>query len=227
MIKNILRAVFFLTAIALINLTNANQVFADGAYGQSGCVPVYGGGVQCPKVGQVLINKTVRNPSTGIFVDNLGPGDPKFRPEWLVAFHLTIQNTGDQTLNKVTVTDKLPDFVDFTSGPGTFDSNTKTLTFDVFNLTGGTSQTFEIVVRAVHAAVLPANQSVVCPVNTVDAVVVDTQQKDHDSSQFCIEKQVEVPSVPTAGPKEWVLSLVGFGTTLTVGLYLRKKATIS
>lgn len=225
MIKNTLKAVFFLTALTVIYLTNGVKVSADGTYGQSGCVPVYGGGVQCPRVGQVLINKTVRNPSTGIFVDNLGPSDPRYRPGWTVKFQLTISNTGDETLSKVTVTDKLPDYLDFTSGPGNYDNNTKTLTFDIFDLKGGASQTYEITAKVVHPAVLPADKSVVCVINNVTAV--SSSQTDRDASQLCIEKEMIVPSVPTAGPKEWVLSIVGLTTTLTIGLYIRKKAVIS
>lgn len=220
-----LRAVFFLTAITVIYLTNIVRVSADGTYGQSGCVPVYGGGVQCPRVGQVLINKTVRNPSTGVFVDNLGPSDPKFHPENSIAFHLTVQNTGDQTLDKITVTDTLPDFIDFTSGPGNFDSNVKTLTFDVLNLAGGSSQTYEVVGRVVPEAVLPQDKNLVCVVNNVKAV--SSSQADTDSSQVCIEKTVVVPAVPTAGPKEWIISIAGLTVALTLGIYLRKKSFTS
>lgn len=222
--QNIQRAIFFLAAVIVIYLTNTGSVFADGTSNtSSNCVPVYGGGVSCPRIGQVLINKTVKNPSTGVFVDNLGPSDPRFRPESLVTFHLAVQNTGDQTLDKVTVTDTLPDFLDFTSGPGNFDSKSKTLTFDVFNLAGGTSQTFEMLGRVVHEAVLPADKSLVCVVNNVTAVT--SSQTDSDSSQVCITKEAP-PVVPTAGPKEWVLTIVGLSTGLTLGLYLRKKSIV-
>lgn len=224
MMKNLIRTVFFLIAFSVINLTNASYALADGAYGQAGCVPVYGGGVQCPRVGQVLIDKTVRNPSTGLFVDNLGPSDPKYHPQWTVTFRLVIKNSGDQTLDRVTVTDKLPDFVDFMSGPGNYDSNSKTLTFDVFNLTGGSAQTFEIKARVVHAAVLPADKNVVCVLNNVEAQT--SSQKDADTSQFCIEKEMIVPSVPSAGPEHWILSFAGLSTALTIGLYLRKRTVM-
>lgn len=210
-----------MTALFVIYITNVVKVSADGI-DQTNCVPVYGGGVSCPRIGQVLINKTVRNPSTGVFVDNLGPSDPRYHPGNLVTFHLKVSNNGDQMLDKVTVTDKLPDFVDFTSGPGNYDNHSKTLTFDVLNLAGGTSQTFEIVARVVHVAVLPADKSIVCEVNTVDAV--SSSQTDHDESQFCIEKQMVVPSAPSAGPKEWMLTFAGLGTALTIGLYFRKKS---
>jgi len=190
-----------------------------------GCVPVYGGGVQCPRAAEVLLDKKVRNPATGIFVDNLGLSDPKYRPTGIVTFRLYIKNTGDETIDRVTVTDKIPQFIDYMSGPGNFDNSSRTLTFTVDNLYGGTTRTFDIKGRIVHEAVLPAEKSVVCPVNIADA---DTSsQKDHDESQFCIEKPPVVPSVPKAGPEHWILSLGGLTTALSVGLYFRKKAFLA
>lgn len=225
-----LTAVFFLTAI-FFSLAGAYPVLSAGGEvptvtpSAANCVPVYGGGVQCPKVGQVLINKTVRNSSTGVFVDNLGPSDPKFRPESFVTFRFTVQNTGDETLSKVTVSDTLPDFIDFSSGPGNFNSNTKTLTFDVLDIAGGTSKTFEIVGRTVHVAALPGDKNIVCVVNNVTAV--SSSQTDTDSSQVCIEKEMIVPQVPSAGPKDWMLTFAGIGTAATLGLFLRKKTVLS
>lgn len=214
------RAVFFWAALIIASLTVTGRVFANG-----GCMPVYGGGVQCPRVGQVLIDKTVRNPSTDIFVDNLGLSDPKYRPQWTVTFRVTVKNSGDQLLDKVTVTDKLPQFVDFMSGPGTYDSKNRTLTWEVNNLVGETSQVFEIKARVVHVAVLPSEKSVVCPVNVVDAK--SNGQSDRDESQFCIQKELVVPQVPTAGPEHWLLSLAGLSTAGVIGLYLRKKGFAS
>lgn len=213
------RAVFFWAALIIASLTVTGRAFANG-----GCVPVYGGGVQCPRVGQVLIDKTVRNPSTGIFVDNLSLSDPKYRPQWIVTFRVTVKNSGDQTLSKVTVTDKLPQYVDFMSGPGSYDSKNKTLTWDVNSLAGGASQVFEIKARVVHPAVLPAEKSVVCPVNVADAKT--NGQSDRDESQFCIQKELVVPQVPSAGPEHWLLSLAGLSTAGLFGLFLRKKALI-
>jgi uncharacterized repeat protein (TIGR01451 family) len=223
--KNFIKAVFFLSALSITTFIGVKNVYAGGAEVtptpiSSVCVPVYGGGVQCPQTGQVLINKTVQNPSSGIFVDNLGLNDPKYRPEWIVTFQVTVQNSGDQSLDTISVTDKLPQFVDFASGPGSFDSNTKTLTFTVNNLAGGTSQTFEIKGRIVHPLLLPDGKSIICPVNVIDATT--GSQTDHDESQFCIEKQMVVPAVPKAGPESWIL--LSLGASMLSGLYLRKKA---
>jgi len=213
------RAVFFWTALFFAALVAVKNVSADG-----GCVPVYGGGVQCPRAGEVLIDKTVRNPSTGIYVDNLGLSDPKYRPQWIVNFKVLVKNFGDQTLDKVTVTDKIPQYVDFMSGPGTYDAKNRILTWEVNNLAGGASQAFEIKARVVHSAVLPQEKSVICPVNVVD--VKSDSQTDHDESQFCIEKQLVLPQVPSAGPQHWIFSFAGLSALLTAGVYLRKKALV-
>ncbi len=211
-----LKIVLFITGLVL-----SSFVFSRSAFAGAGCVPVYGGGVQCPRVGQVLINKSVKNPSTGVYVDNLGPADPKYRPLWTVTFRIVVNNSGDESLDKVTVTDRLPSYLDFMSGPGVYDAKSRTLTFDVYNLAGGTSQTFEIKAR-VSNVTLPADKSIVCPVNVVDAVT--GAQTDHDESQFCIEKQMVVPAVPKAGPENWLLSIAGLIASLKAGLILRKRS---
>lgn len=202
------------------------------AAGGETCVPVYGGGVQCPRPGEVLINKTVRNPSTGVFVDNLGPSDPKYRPQWTVIFRIFVQNPGDQTLDNVVVTDTLPLYVDFMTGPAgsTYNSNNRTLTWTVGSLTGGSSQMFEVKARVVHPALLPADRNIICPirenpqpVNVVEARLSDGRT-DRDQAQFCIEKELEVPLVPKAGPENWLLSLAGLVAALGIGNHLRRKA---
>ncbi|OGG27234.1 hypothetical protein A2960_00235 [Candidatus Gottesmanbacteria bacterium RIFCSPLOWO2_01_FULL_39_12b] len=229
--KIISGAVFFLTAVVLTLVTNISYVSASG-----GCVPVYGGGVQCPRPGQVLIDKTVRNPSTGVYVDNLGPNDPRYRPEWIITFNIVVKNPGDETLDTVTVADTLPQYMDYmslTGATGNYNSTTRTLTWTVSNLTGGSSQLFQLRGRIVHPSLLPADRNVICPIagNPQPVNIVDSRasngQTDHDESQFCIEKELVVPQVPKAGPEHWILSLVGIGTALTIGLYLRKKATAS
>lgn len=219
--KYILGAVFFLAAIS-VSLFSPNLSIAGGETPIYGGIPVYGGGFMVP--GQVLIDKTVLNPASGIFVDNLGPNDPKYRPQQFVTFRIVVKNSGEQTLSKVTVTDKIPQFTDFVSGPGTYDEKARVLTFTATDVGGGASQTYELKVRTVHAALLPEGKNVVCPVNIVDAL--SAKEIDHDESQFCIEKQMIVPIVPQSGPEHWMLTLGGLIGALMTGTYLRKKAVI-
>ncbi len=195
------------------------------AFASGGCVPVYGGGVQCPRAGEVLIDKKVKNPSTGIFVDNLISTDPKYRPQQVITFNIIIRNSGDEMLDTVTVTDKIPAYVDFMSGDGSYDAKTKTLTFTFNNLAGRTSRTFTVKGRIVHPALLPVDKRIVCDANFVEAIT-GNGQKDSDEARFCIQKELEVPIVPKAGPENFVLSLIGLGSTFASGLYLRAKSKL-
>lgn len=187
----------------------------------SECVPVYGGGVSCPTQSQVLVDKKVKNPATDIFVDNLGPNDPKYRTQQVISFKLIVKNSGDKPISKLTVKDTIPSYVDFMTGPGNFDKDSRVLTFVVNDLAGGASQEFEVKGRTVHPAVLPKDKNVVCQKNIVDALS-DTQI-DRDDAQFCIEKKIEIARQPEAGPEMWLVSITGLVSSLAVGLKLRRK----
>lgn len=209
---------------------------AQGARADTACQPIYGGGQTCVQVGNILINKTVQNPKTNSFVDNLNINDPKFTPTSNVAFHITVTNTGGSTINKTTVKDTLPQFVSFVSGPGSFDSNTKVLTFDVGNLATSESRTFTITAKVADGPQLPADQGITCVVNQALATAENGQQSS-DNSQFCIEKPVlgetkgglkvfpapAVKTTPGTGPE--MLPLIGLIPTGVFGFLLRRKAS--
>lgn len=212
--KVILSISFIFSFLSLISPVSAS----------GGCVPVYGGGVECPRAGQVLIDKKVLNPATGQFVDNLTPTDPKYRPEQIVTFRLIVKNSGDQNLDSVLVTDNIPQFVEYIPNFGNYDQNSKTVTFTVDNLAAGTSQQFDLKARVVHPILLPAEKNIICPVNVVTASA--NSQTDRDEAQFCIEKQVTVPQVPTAGPEHWIFLFAGLSAAFVLGRHLQNKAII-
>lgn len=224
----------FLSVFALsifILMASAQGVRADTA-----CQPIYGGGQTCIQVGNILINKTVQNPQTAAFVDNLNINDPKFAPASSVKFNITVTNTGSSTINKTTVKDTLPQFVSFVSGSGSFDFNTKILTFDVGNLAAGESRTFTIAAKVADGGQLPADQGITCVVNQAMATAENGQQSS-DNSQFCIQKPVlgetkgglkvfpapAVTTTPSTGPE--MLSLIGLIPTGLFGFLLRRKAS--
>lgn len=211
------------------------------------CQPIYGGGQTCIQVGELLVNKTVLNPQTNTLVDNLGVNDPKFGPDNIVTFQITVQNTGQATLPRVQVRDIFPQFVDFAAGAGTFDQNTRTLTFEVINLAPNQAQTFTVQGKVVSLNQLPQDQSVVCVVNRVIAQA--DSQRSEDAAQFCIQKQVvgapTFPGVPAPGkgalpPKVFpppqvqitpptgpeLIPLIGLIPTGALGWLLRRKTHI-
>lgn len=203
----------------------AKPVFADVS-----CTPIYGGGQNCVTLGNVLLNKTVQNPQTGQFVDNMGTNDAKFVSNQTVTFKLDITNTGSTTILQTKVADSFPSNVNFVAGIGSFDQNTKTLTFLVDNLAPNETRTFTLTGKV--TANPPSGTT--CVVNQATATT-NTGQASQDSSQFCIQKQITttkgglpvfpsqpITTTPPTGPE--LLPLVGLLPAGLGGLILRKRS---
>lgn len=197
----------------------------------SSCQPIYGGGQNCVTVGNILINKKVLNPANNTFVDNLGTNDPKYNPGFVVNFRLEVTNPGTTTINSIEIKDTFPQHVDFSTGPGSFDSNTKTLTFSLNNLAPNETRTFGVVGKVVDANQLPNNQSIVCVANQAKATTNEGTMSQ-DNSQFCIQKAAltkgglpvlpppAIAVAPPTGPES--LALFSLIPTAIAGFALRK-----
>ena len=200
-----------------------------GGYGVP-CTPIYGGGETCVSKGNLIINKTVKNPSSGLFVDNLSQtSDPKFGPNQTITFQLTVVNTGGKNFSEVTVTDILPSYLDFVSGPGVFDSNTKKLTFKIVDLGAGETRTYTIAVKVTPS--IPSDPAVNCVVNQARAISDISEASD--VSQVCLQNTgkggfevlgaPKVYETPATGPE--MLPLFGLIPAGLSGLFLRKRAS--
>lgn len=203
-----------------------SPVFASGetTYGQS----VYGGGVVEPREGNFLIDKSVKNPASDAFVDHLGADDPRYQPGQIITFRIKINNPGDETLEKLTVTDTFPVLdgqrvIDYMSGPGEYNEKTNSSSFEVSGLGAGQSKEFEIKGKIVHASVLPGDQTILCPEPGNMATAKTADREDNDESRFCIERESKVTVVPEAGPAQWMLMFSGLGSALASGIYLRRR----
>lgn len=234
--KNLL---FSMLLVASGYLLAASPVRADVS-----CQPIYGGGETCVQIGKVLINKMVLNPQTNVFVDNLGINDPKFGPDFIVTFKLDITNTGQTKISKVDVRDIFPQFVKFQTGPGNFDSNSKTLNFSLDNLEPNEIRTFTLFGRVVSQNELSADSGIVCVVNQAIAQGSENSGQSQDNSQLCIQKQVlgatptpipgvtkgglkvfpqpKVITTPPTGPE--MLPLIGLIPSGIAGFFLRRKS---
>jgi uncharacterized repeat protein (TIGR01451 family) len=203
--------------------------FSQGAFAQVVCQPIYGGGQTCVTVGQISIRKLVSHPQTGTFVENLTINDPKFAPNQNVTFQIIITNSTGSTINRAVVKDVLPQFVNFVSGPGSFDQNTKTLTFEAVNLLPNESRSFTFQARVVAENQLP--QDITCVVN--QATFTADSMQAQDNAQLCIQKSVAVtkgglpvapPSkvtvTPPTGPE--MLPLIGLLPAGIGGWFLRR-----
>lgn len=216
------------------------------------CQPIYGGGQTCVTAGNLLIDKKVQNPSNQLYVDNLGMNDPKYNPDQTVNFQINVTNTGSQTLNKVTIKDILPSYVSYVSGPGNYDANTNTLTFETTDLKANETRTFTVTGKVASANSIPQNQGVSCVINQAQGIV--DGKASQDNAQFCIQQPttpVVVPgkggviaepvipittkggikvfpppmvtTTPATGPE--LFALIGLIPGAGLGFFLRKKAS--
>ncbi len=208
-------------------------LFSATAFADVTCQPIYGGGQNCITVGKVAINKTVQNPKTGEFVDNLGINDPKFSPNQTVNFQISITNTGSTVVPQIVVRDIFPKFTSFSSGPGNFDNNTNTLTFIANNLNPNETRNFAIQGKIVDANQIPTDVN--CdPINQAILTATDSSQA-HDEARFCIQKAqvttkgglpilppAPVTTTPPTGPE--MIPLIGLLPAGLSGWFLRRKS---
>ena len=215
----------------------ATSTFA-GTYGTTPCVPTYGNN-ECEKL-NIEIEKKVADPisfetkggtTTYTYIDNIQSGDVrKYVPGQTVPFQLVVTNTGSKTLTNIKVTDKLPDYITFVSGPAKASVDGKTIIITIDKLAAGESKTIEIVGQVASAGELPADQDTVCVFN--QSFVEVNGLKDQDNAQVCIRKTSVggklpvhpapvVKKTPPTGPEALALIPV-LGGALS-GLYLRRK----
>jgi len=200
------------------------------------CQPIYGGGETCIQTGNVLLDKTVQNPSNGLYVDSLNINDTRFTPGQTVNFNITIRNTEDANLSKVTVKDVLPQYVNYVSGPGTYDANTHTLTFEIADFPKNEARTYEVKGKIANSDKFPFSDGVTCVVNQA-IMNASNGQNAQDNAQLCIETKVkgaetkgglpvypapEIKTTPSTGPG--TLPLLALIPSAIAGFVLRRKS---
>jgi len=183
------------------------------------CTTNYGGTTVCTP-NDLLINKQVKNPISGIFVENLSSGDATYSPGSEVLFRLTIRNTSGETFNPVVVKDTFPDYMTFVSGPGTYDSGSRTLTFELTNLVAGETRTVEILAKFENRT-MPYD--VFCVTNWAKATAAARPEGDDDTADLCVTSKVlGVTTLPAAGFNDFLVLLPFAGIGL-MGIALLRK----
>lgn len=222
------KVLFYLAFLLGLTLLSPSNVLAGIS-----CQPIYGGGQNCITAGGISINKTVQNPQNGQFVDNLSVNDPRFSPNQIVTFQISVINTGSSQVPQVIVKDIFPNYVNFVSGPGNFDNNSKTLTFIAYNLNPNETRNFTLQGKIVDTNQLPSD-TITCIVNQSMLTATDSSQAQ-DNSQFCIQKEQTVTkgglpivppttmtTTPATGPE--MIPLIGMIPAGIAGWFLRKKS---
>lgn len=220
------KIIFTSIAFCFAFLLAASKISANG------CTPIYGGGVTCPKQGEILIDKQVKKADSDLFVDNLTQFDSKYAPLSEVVFKIFVRNTGGETINTVEVKDLMPDFVSFVSGPGTFNQSegkNGTLTFTLNNLAPSESREYWVKGKVFDATALP--ETTICKlINRAQARAGD--RFNEDVAEFCVEKTTTkggVPPVqtPATGAEDVLITVLLLMSLVYFGTILRKKAEIN
>lgn len=209
-------------------------LFASPVKAQYGCPGQYGQYGSCPPSQSILVDKfvgkTVVTSKGGLteieYVDNLSSSDPRFKPGNQVAFKLKVKNTSNTTLSNVIVKDFVPLYLEPIEGPGTYDSASRTITFNAGDFAASEEKVYYLKMQFSSQGNLPADQGLICVVNKVNASANGVSNED--TAQACVEKQVTgvtpgVTRVPQAGPEMGALLLTGQFLALGAGMFLKRK----
>ena len=196
------------------------------------CQPIYGGGESCLSQDKITVDKKIQSPVSKKFVDNLTQSETKFAAGDNITFELNITNKSGNTLKEIEVIDNLPNNLTYTSGPGSYNTKTRTLSFKINDLKANESRKF-IVVGMVNNV-----GKSTCVINY--ASVKSGNLKADDNSRFCLEKSicVDTPNTtkggfpvmpapqgmtqtPATGPE--MIPLFSLLPLALAGLYIRKK----
>jgi len=180
----------------------------------------------------ILVDKMVGKPTqtkggsqTVTYVDNLSPSDPRFSPNQEVWFKIKVKNTSNINLNAVQVTDYVPAYLMPIEGPGKWNPDNRTITWNAGDFAVDEEKVYYIKMQVYDQSLLPSDKGLFCVINKVDAKK-DNVAYDDDTSQLCIEKQVVgAKKVPQAGPAMGVLVLGLNVLTTALGLSIKKLAT--
>lgn len=218
-------------AVSLISVALSLTAFA-GSVRAENCTTTttqYGSTTTCVPT-DLTINKEVAKPvvnEKGVsvsseFVENLGTGDYLFKPGNEVLYRLTIKNASGETFNPVTVHDVLPSYLTFVAGPGTYDKDTRTLTFELANMIAGETRQVEILAKVLDYS---NDKSVFCVENKADAAAAG--RYDEDTAQICLGTNVLGSTLPVAGFNDIALMLPALGVALGGIALLRKNKRIN
>lgn len=218
------KAILLSLFLALIFVLSPSAAHADG------CVTIYGGGLTCGNT-NLSITKSVLNPRTNTMVHSLGKNDPAYFPRDIITFQIKVTNKSTAPISSLTIKDNFPQYVTFSSGPGTFDTATKTFTATVVNLPATSTATITILGRIVPNDQIPQSNISTCISNFASVITTDNQTIQ-DSSQFCIQNRPltfsSLPNntkhTPATGPE--MLPLLGLIPLFASGIYLRKKTSL-
>jgi len=172
----------------------------------------------------LTINKLVKNPLTGVYVENLTTNGPTYSPGTSLTFRLVVRNDSGETMSPVTIVDQLPSYHTFLSAtiPATYDKGTNTVTMTITNLIAGDQATIDLVVKVAPQNAFASSRTMYCMDNYAKVTSPARPNGDDDSAGVCISTGKEI--LPVAGFNDLytLLPFLGIGS---IGLMLLKSKT--
>ncbi len=168
---------------------------------------------------QLIVDKQLTTTDIDGWQDNLPTSQLVLKDDDLITFRITVKNSGDKELKKITVTDTLPQYLTVVFNPGELDQDNNQITWEIENLKAGEEETFKI-----RAHVDTEDETVVdgtlCLINKVEAKA-ESGEHDQDTTSFCIVAPEELPEAGN-GVSE-ILMGTGFAAMIGLaGVILRK-----
>lgn len=210
MMKRTAGLLFVATALFGASLFAPN-VFADS----------YGNGGETPN--DLTINKQVKNPITGIFVENLGSSDPTFSPGATITYKLYVKNGSGETM-RAKVEDTLPSYLSFVSASvaTTYDAASRKITMDIGDMVAGSSKDIEVTAKVADRSSFANDRTMFCTTNYAKVTAPSRPNGDDDTAESCITTG-GTSSLPIAGVHD-LMMLVPFLSLGGTGLLLLKKS---
>lgn len=220
---------------------------------QTICPPVYGGGTICQDT-NILVDKKVKDPVSGNFVNNIDMSQTPFAPGDHVFFRIGVTNISNSTLKNITVMDNLPQFLTVVQTPGTYDGAQRRISITLDSLKANETKSYDIELVISPLDALNGTGTTFCLSNQAVAKI-DTHVSN-DTAQICVQKtllttkgglvitptptiptttkgglpvyqqnQVATPSKsPSTGAEAFVTPLLG--VLAGYGVFLRRKGNI-
>lgn len=163
------------------------------------CWAEYGGEEVCERTGDIYLDKMVslpreKNEGDLIFKDNLSEDAvERYVNGQIAVFEIKVKNVGDATLNKVTVKDRFPEYVDYPhDGDSRWDEGSRTYTYEISDLAIGETDTHQIEARV-------TTSNYVCVTNVAEAYPSEGSG-DSDTAKLCAgERVLGVTTMPATG----------------------------
>lgn len=183
----------------------------------------------------IVIDKEVKDPITGAWVENLLAGDNTYSPTAEVHYQLIIHNSGERDFAEVKVTDTIPSQAKDARVADIHKSKTQeekfengVLTFKILDLKVDETETIEVISNLKDASAFDKSQDPQCDITNYAKAEAD-DEADEDKAKICVQfgEVLGVTTLPSAGPEDY-LPLLPF---LLIGIYgiklLLKRSPVS